>query len=118
MSIVDFQIHKLTDTHAIGYFVTKERCPSKDDECYWHATGEVEFGGGYQETGSWDTNGYKRDLDLWFQRNNEKTMSLKEGVEYSVGHCLRVKTTDPKNENVTYLRHSSYRIFDFFNKKV
>lgn len=123
--VYDFQIHKIDNNIAQGFIVVGRK-PEKDD--FWNQTGEVEFGGGYQETGSWDLQGYEDAKDVYRQRNLVRTVELPEDKEFLIGHCLRVKFESYSSGTGKFLRFSTMsmfsmstktpKVYDLFNKEV
>lgn len=101
-----FQVKEIKDNIAIGAVKELSREPRRED--YFTATGEVEFGGGYQDVGHFNDGAFEQAQKLFnFQcypigKYKEKQIEIPEGIKLKPGQFIRVK--------YVYERYSDFRL--------
>jgi len=101
---------------ATGMFFIPLGKPRMED--FWEGNGdEVEFGGGYQELGSYNEEGFKHAVDLWRFGSDAKTFVIPEGKDLKVGQWVRVDVPNHYRDAVVVFRRlSSHKVKELVRK--
>ncbi len=112
--ILTFQVKELKDGIATGAVHIMNRKPHRDD--YFYATGELEFGGGYQQTGHFSEGAYRSADDKFsYQCTPNGTyhirkVTIPEGIKVKPGQFILVKYVSKLRYNTQLIFHKDREV--------
>lgn len=112
--ILTFQVKEIKKNIATGAVHIMNRKPHRDD--YFYATGEVEFGGGYQQTGHFSDGAYNQANDQFsYQCTPNGTYHIRKvtipsDIKIKPGQFIRVKYSGKLNTYTELVFHKDREV--------